>query len=163
MTSPNRVSAAFLDIRTPGGVIMRRWQSRWLHTAVTWEGAEWGYAPLEWSGVSSGGLIDAATAALSLPLLLSLEQDLRTASDGYWIGRLRVYHYAEPDDGPQPPAGMVLVGGPFRGRVVLAGVSDSRLEVTLDAGLIAAGGSRFPPRQTTTALIGTPCELGGGR
>ena len=75
MTSPNRISAAFLDIRTPGGVIMRRWQSRWLHAAVTWEGAEWGYAPFEWSGVSSGGLIDAATVGrLPEPLRGRLEQ-----------------------------------------------------------------------------------------
>ena len=161
MTSPHRISAAFLELSTPGGVVMRRWQSRWVHQAVTWEGLEWVYRPFDWTAVASGGLIDMAAATIGLPLLPSLLADLRLASDGLWIGRLRVYQYPETADGSQPPAGQVLVGGPFRGRVVLSAITATRLEMTLDSGLVAVGSRGFPPGIATTALIGTPCQLGG--
>jgi hypothetical protein len=157
-----RDQGAFLDISTPGGVVMARWQNRWQGQAgVTLEGQTWRYQPLEWSGLSSGGVATSTPASMTLPLLPSARGILQEASREGWRGRLRIYQWAPEDDGPAPSAEMVLIAT-HRGVVTLRSLTPKLLELALDSALLAPDGGRFPPRVATTQLIGVPCVLGEG-
>ena len=57
-----RHQSAFLDLTTPGGLVMARWQNRWQGEPVTFEGAAWRFVPFEWSGLSSGGAASGAAS-----------------------------------------------------------------------------------------------------
>jgi hypothetical protein len=160
-----RDQIALLDLSTTGGITMQRWHSRHGWGAFTWEGQVWSHQPFEHSGISSGGALDEATAALSLPRLPSLEQILRQAHRESWRGRLRVVHW--DDDAVTtgaPPATGAYVMATFRGVLALQGLTLTGIEAALDASLLAGpGGGQFPPTIATSTIIGTPVVLKEGR
>jgi hypothetical protein len=157
-----RDQGAFLDISTPGGIVMARWQNRWQGlSGVTLEGEAWTFQPFDWSGLSSGGVATSTPATLSLPLLPSARAVLQEASREGWRGRLRIYQWAPEDDGPAPSANMVLIAT-HRGVLSLQTLTSTTMEVAIDSALLAPDGGRFPPRAATTQLIGVPCVLGAG-
>lgn len=152
-----RYSAAFLELISPGGETMRRWQSRWQRATVAWEASDWEYCPFEWSGIVAGGSAETATTAFSFPRVPSIEGVLRLAQRQGWTARLRVYHYAEALDGPSPPTGMILMGT-FRGALEVAGANPTEISASI-SGLQSSGSYQFPPRVADSAMIGVPCVL----
>jgi hypothetical protein len=155
-----RGQGAFLDISTPGGVVMARWQSRWQGQGVTFEGALWRFAPFEWSGLSTGGIATSSPATLTLPTLPSLRTVLIDASREAWRGRLRVFQWAPEDDGAAPSVNQLLVAT-HAGTIALESITDTTISALIDSALLAPNGGRFPPTVASTRLIGTPCVLGG--
>ena len=152
-----RYSAALLELISPGGETMRRWQSRWQRATVAWETQAWEYCPFGWSGIVAGGSTETATTALSFPRTPSIEGVLRLAQRQGWTARLRVYHYAESLDGASPPAGMILMGT-FRGALEVAGAKPTEISASI-TGLQSSGSYQFPPRVADSAMIGVPCVL----
>jgi hypothetical protein len=152
----HRYGAAFLDLSSTGGMVHRRWQSRWIHQTITWEALTWDYREFEWAGLSSGAVIDSAPAGLTFAHLSDTADDLRLAHQQQWVGRLRVYHYPDTWAGSGPPTDQVLVGS-YTGTLSLESVSQDVISVALGG---EAGGV-FPPRRADSSLIGLPCELGG--
>lgn len=151
--------AAFLEITSPGGQTLARWQSRWQGLAVTWQGQAWAYTRFEWAGDVSGGTLSESQATLALPMLGEPYSVLRDAAAVNGRGLLKVYHYADDlSDANGPPAeGMVLVGQ-IAGLVGIASVSTTAIGVTLDSGEVRGSGT-FPPRSADVGSIGVPCVL----
>ena len=156
-----RGQGAFLDISTPGGVVMARYQSRWQGQGVTFEGSLWRFAPFEWSGLSTGGIATSSPATLTMPLIPSLRTVLIDAAREAWRGRLRVFQWSSEDDGGAPSANQLLVAT-HAGTIALESISDTTISALIDSALLAPNGGLFPPTVATTLLIGTPCVLGGG-
>jgi hypothetical protein len=155
----SRYSAAFLDLTTPGGIVRRRWQSRWRFEPVTWEGESWAYREFSWAGISSGAVIGASPARLSFPCLGGILSDLQAAHDDGLTGRLRVYHYPDTWTDPGPPASQLPIAS-ISGVVSIESITMEPPVVAITLG--GEFGGMFPPRVADTALIGTPCELGEG-
>jgi hypothetical protein len=155
-----RYAVAFLELRSPNGSTVRRWQSRWEHQSVSWDSATWDYCAFTWSGIVAGGSSENAQTSLGLPRLPSIEKLLRQSQRQLWSGRLRVYHYAEGADVPGgPPASseMILVGS-FRGLLEVSGAGINSIQAGLSAGQ-TTDGPQFPPRLADTAMIGVPCVV----
>jgi len=149
---------AFLELTSSAGEVMARWQSRWIGATVTFEGQAWSYVDLDWDAIASGAQSDASQAALTfvgLPTTLSV---LLEAQENGWRGRLRVYFYPADDDGPSPPASMVLTAS-ARGLVSVASYNMTQIQVSLLSAQIPIGGASFPPRRADQSLIGVPCVL----
>lgn len=151
-------SAAFLDLTSPAGETMARWQSRWIGATVSHEGQPWAYRDFDWDGIPSGAQSDAAQVGLRFIGLPNTLTVLMEAQDNGWSGRLRVYQYPVADDGPSPPGSMVLVGSP-RGLVSIQSISITEIRVSLASAQIARGGAAFPPRTADQSLIGISCVL----
>ena len=161
--SSDRYQFVVLEITTPGGVVMHRWHSRHGWRDVSWDGATWSFQPFEHGGISAGAVVEAATCALSLPRLPTLERIMRQAHREGWRGWLRVYHWDSGDEiGTAPPPEALLMGV-FRGVFSLAGLTLTTMAANLDSSLLAGqGGGQFPPRVASTMMIGTPVVLKGG-
>lgn len=151
-------SAAFLDLTTSAGVVIHRWQSRWIGATVTFESQAWRYIDFDWDAIPSGAQSDSAQVGLSFVLLPSILTSLQEAQEQGLRGRLRIYHYPAADDGPTPPGTMVLVGSP-RGIVQIDSITQTIIKASLASVQIANGGAAFPPRMADQSLIGTPCIL----
>jgi hypothetical protein len=152
----SRVAATFLDLSTPGGIVQRRWQSRWIYQPMTWDGQPWYYRGFDWSGISSGAVIDASPATLSFPMLAGTLRDLERAHEEQWVGRVRAYAYPEGLTITSGPTADTILIGQFSGVLSLTSASQDVISITLGG---EAGGT-FPPRVADSALIGVPCELG---
>lgn len=150
--------AAFLDLTSPGGVVMIRWQSRWIGATVTHEGQGWSYCDFDWDAIASGAMAESSQVGLTFALLPTTMAILQDAHAGGWRGRLRIYHYPAEDDGPTPPVSMVLVGSPG-GVVSIEAITLNSIRVSLASAQLARGGAAFPPRIADQALIGIPCVL----
>lgn len=151
-------SVAFLDLTSASGVVQRRWQSRWVGATVTHEGQTWAYQRFDCDAIPSGAVSDAAQAGLSFTMLPTVLTTLEEGQAAGWRGRLRVYQYPAADDGPAPPASMVLVGSP-RGLLSIESITLNAIRVVLASTQLAGGSGLFPPRRADQALIGIPCEL----
>jgi hypothetical protein len=152
------VPAAFLDLTSASGVVQRRWQSRWVGATVTHEGQAWDYQRFDCDAIPSGAVSDAAQAGLSFTMLPTVLATLEEGQAAGWRGRLRIYHYPAADDGPAPPASMVLVASP-RGLLSIESITLNAIRVVLASTQLAGGSGQFPPRRADQALIGIPCEL----
>ena len=150
-------SVALIDITTPGGVVIARWQSRWPQT-VTWESQPWQFVRFEWDGVASGAAIGTAQSSIRVPLLSSALNTLTVAAEGLYRGRIRAYHYPAADNNPiAPPATMVFVGQ-MEGLVSVESITETLITASVSSGQ-AVVGLTFPPLRTSTDLIGNPCVL----
>jgi len=152
------VSVAFLDLTTPQGATMVRWQSRWIGSTVTHEGQAWSYVDVDWNAVASGAQSDAAQVALTFVGLPSTLALLLEAQDNGWRGRLRVFFYPVEDDGPSPAGSMVQTAS-AQGLVSVQSYNMTQIQVSLISAQIPLGGAAFPPRRADQSLIGIPCVL----
>ena len=150
-------TASFLSLASPGGIVFRRWQSRWDHTEVTWEEQPWQFVDFGWSSLGAGGLAGLGSLAMTFPCLPSLHRDLSEASYGRHRALLRVFHYPEEDDGPTPPESMILVGA-FSGVIGITSITENTISAEVVHTLGAPGGM-LPPRIAITSVIGSPCSL----
>lgn len=133
---------AFLDLTSASGVVQRRWQSRWVGATVTHEGQAWDYQRFDCDAIPSGAVSDAAQAGLSFTMLPTVLATLEEGQAAGWRGRLRIYHYPADDDGPAPPASMVLVASP-RGLLSIESITLNVIRVVLASP--AGGGERAVP------------------
>ena len=155
-----RYTAAFLQLSSPGGGIIKRWQSRWRST-VTFESQQWEPCPFDWTGIVAGGSAEESKTSLQFPRLASIEAILRQAQREAWGGSLRVYHYAEELDGAAPPASGMQLVGTFRGVLEVSG-GNGPPAPRLSAALVSSQSvtnPQFPPRLADTAMIGVPCVV----
>lgn len=152
-----RGQALFVELQDAGQVAtMARWQSFWIDATVTWEGQSWQYQPMDWSGITSGGLSN-DQASLVLPRLPSLQAIMRQALAGPWFATLRVYQFDEALDAGSPQAAQVLVGSCI-GQVISASGTAASLTLSIGSALSPIG-AQFPPVAATDDLIGVPCVL----
>lgn len=154
-------SAPFLDLSTAGGVVVYRWQSRWIGATVSWESQSWEHQRFEFEGLASGGISTAAQVSLRFAMLPAVFAVLRQAHRQNWMGRLRVYQYRAAVNGAGPPAtaSEMVLTGTMAGIISIEQYGATEITVRLSSGQLPRG-DQFPPRRANQALIGHPCILG---
>jgi phage-related protein len=151
-----RAQSQFLRIYS-GSVTYNRWQSYYVNTSVTWEGASWAYQPFDADGITAGKVESESSITVTLPATTNVIESVLTALDEARLVELRMYEFDTILGNATPQAGQNLIAS-YVGEVVGAKGSFTSIEMELGSSLSPVG-AQVPPRKFTTRLIGVPCRL----
>ena len=151
-----RAQSQFLRIYE-GDVTYQRWQSYYVNTSVTWEGAQWMYQPFDADGITAGEVKSESSITITLPATTAVIEAIQTALENARLVELRMYEFDPILGNNAPQAGQTLIAA-YIGEVVGASGTFTTLELELGSSLSPIG-AQVPPRKFTSRLIGVPCKL----
>ena len=140
-----------------GNTTYQRWQSYYVNSSVTWEGASWAYQDFDADGITAGEVQSEASISVTLPATTNVIEVVMQALNEARLAELRLYEFDAILGNSTPQAGQTLIAS-YLGEVV--GVSGGFTQITMELGSsISQVGAQVPPRKFTTKLIGAPCQL----
>ncbi len=140
-----------------GNTTYQRWQSYYVNTSVTWEGAAWSYQPFDADGITAGEVQSESSISIRLPATTNVLDVVLKALNGARLAELRFYEFDTILGNSTPQAGQTLIAS-YLGEVV--GVRGRFTEVEMELGSsLAPVGAQVPPRKFSSKLIGAPCKL----
>jgi len=140
-----------------GNTTYQRWQSYYVNSSVTWEGASWAYQDFDADGITAGEVQSEASISVTLPATTNVMEVVLQALNEARLAELRLYEFDAILGNSTPQAGQTLIAS-YLGEVV--GVSGGFTQITMELGSsISPVGAQVPPRKFTTKLIGAPCQL----
>ena len=151
-----RGQSQFLRIFS-GSTTYQRWQSYYVNTSVTWEGASWTYQPFDADGITAGKVESESSITVTLPATTNVIDSVLTALDEARLVELRMYEFDPILGNSTPHAGQTLIAS-YIGEVVNAKGTFTSIKMELGSSLSPVG-AQVPPRKYTTRLIGVPCRL----
>jgi len=151
-----RGQSQFLRIFS-GDTTYQRWQSYYVNTSVTWEGASWAYQDFDADGITAGEVQSESSISIRLPATANVIEAARKALDEARLAELRLYEFNTLLGNDSPQAGQRLIAS-YLGEVVGAQGSLTSLQLDLGSSLSPVG-AQVPPRKFTSNLIGSPCKL----
>lgn len=151
-----RAQSQFLRIYS-GGITYNRWQSYYVNTSVTWEGASWAYQPFDADGITAGAVESESSINVTLPATTNAIESVLAALNEARLVELRVYEFNTILGNSTPQAGQQLIAS-YIGEVVSASGTFTSIVMELGSSL-APVGAQVPPRKFTSRLIGVPCRL----
>lgn len=151
-----RAQSQFLRIFS-GATTYQRWQSYYVNTSVTWDGASWAYQEFDADGITAGEVQAESSISIRLPATTNVIEAARQALDEARLVELQLFEF-DPLLGSTPTAtGQRLIAS-YLGEVV--GVQGSLTSLQLNLGSsVSPIGAQMPPRKFSTKLIGNPCQL----
>ena len=151
-----RGQSQFLRIFS-GNTTYQRWQSYYVNTSVTWDGASWAYQDFDADGITAGEVQSESSISVTLPATTNVMEVVLQALNEARLAELQIYEFDTTLGNSTPQAGQTLIAS-YLGEVV--GVSGSFTQITMELGSsISPVGAQVPPRKFTTKLIGAPCQL----
>jgi hypothetical protein len=151
-----RAQAQYLRIFS-GSTTYQRWQSYYVNTNVTWQGATWAYQPFDADGITAGEVQSESSISIQLPATTNVVEVVLQALNEARLAELRLYEFDTLLGNSAPQTGQRLIAS-YLGEVV--GVQGSFTSIQLELGSsISPVGAQVPPRTYTTRLIGAPCKL----
>lgn len=141
------------------GIIHRRWQSKYINSAVMWDGGLWGFLDFDCDGLVDGADSDEGGLSITLPATPDVIASIKDALRLSRLAEITVYEFDELQPGATiaPLANQVLVAS-YAGEVV--GASGVMESMTIELGSsLSPIGAQIPPRMFTSRLIGVPCKL----
>lgn len=151
-----RAQSQYLRIYS-GTVTYERWQSYYVNTNVTWEGASWAYQSFDADGITAGEVESESSITVTLPATTNVISSVLTALDEARLVELRMYEFDTILGNSAPQADQNLIAS-YIGEVVGAQGSFTSIAMELGSAL-APVGAQVPPRKFSTRLIGAPCKL----
>ncbi len=151
-----RAQSQYLRIYS-GSVTYNRWQSYYVNTNVTWEGASWAYQPFDADGITAGNVESESSITVTLPATTNVIDSVLAALDEARLVELRMYEFDTILGNASPQADQNLIAS-YIGEVVGASGSFTSIEMELGSSLSPVG-AQVPPRKFSTRLIGVPCQL----
>lgn len=151
-----RAQAQYLRIFS-GSTTYQRWQSYYVNTSVTYDGAVWDYQPFDADGITAGEVQSESSISLQLPATTNAIQVALQALNEARLADLQVYEFDTLLGNATPQSGQSLIAS-YLGEVV--NVSGSLTSVGIDLGSsLSPIGAQVPSRSFTSKLIGSPCKL----
>ena len=140
-----------------GAATYQRWQSYYVNTSVTWEGASWAYQEFDADGITAGEVQSEASISVRLPATTNVIEAALKALEEARLAELRMYEFDTLLGNSSPQAGQRLIAS-YLGEVV--GVQGSLTSLQLNLGSsVSPVGAKIPPRTYSTRLVGAPCKL----
>ena len=140
-----------------GSTTYQRWQSYYVNTNVTWDGATWSYQAFDTDGITAGEVESESSISVRLPATTGVMDVVLQALDEARLAELRFYEFDTTLGNSAPQAGQTLIAS-YLGEVV--GVSGSFTEIQVELGSsLAPVGAQIPPRKFSTQLVGATCKL----
>lgn len=140
-----------------GSTTYQRWQSYYVNTSVTYDGAVWAYQPFDADGITAGEVQSEASISVRLPATTNVIEVTLQALDEARLAELKLYEFDTLLGNSTPQPGQRLIAS-YIGEVVGASGSFTLIEMELGSSLSPVG-AQVPPRTFTTTLIGAPCQL----
>jgi hypothetical protein len=151
-----RAQSQFLRIFS-GSTTYQRWQSYYVNSSVTWEGASWSYQAFDADGITAGEVQSESSITVRLPATTTvIDAILKALEDGRLV-ELRMYEFDTLLGNSTPQASQSLIAS-YLGEVVNVQGSFTALDVELGSSLSPVG-AQVPPRKFSTRLCGAPCKL----
>lgn len=151
-----RAQSQYLRIYS-GATTYHRWQSYYVNTSVTWEGASWAYKAFDADGITAGGVESEESITVSLPALTTVIDAAEAALNGSRLVELRMYEFDTLLGNVTPQLNQTLIAT-YIGEVVGLRATLTSIDMELGSALSPVG-AQVPPRKFTTQLIGVPCRL----
>jgi hypothetical protein len=140
-----------------GNTTYQRWQSYYVNTSVTWEGAAWSYQPFDADGITAGEVQSESSISIRLPATTNVIEVVLQALDESRLAELQFYEFDTILGNSTPQTGQTLIAS-YLGEVV--GVKGGFTEIELELGSsLAPVGAQVPPRTYSSRLVGAPCKL----
>lgn len=151
-----RGQSQFLRIFS-GSTTYQRWQSYYVNTSVTWEGASWAYQPFDADGITAGEVQSESSISITLPATTNVMEVVLQALNEARLAELRLYEFDTLNGNSAPQTAQTLIAS-YLGEVV--GVQGSFTSIQMELGSsLSPVGAQVPPRTFSTILIGAPCKL----
>ena len=152
-----RGQSQFLRIFS-GNTTYQRWQSYYVNTSVTWDGASWAYQDFDADGITAGEVQSESSISITLPATTNVMEVVLQALNEARLAELQIYEFDTLLGNSTPQAaGQTLIAS-YLGEVV--GVSGGFTSIQMQLGSsLSPVGAQVPPRKFTTKLIGTPCQI----
>jgi hypothetical protein len=151
-----RAQAQYLRIFS-GSTTYQRWQSYYVNTSVTYDGAVWAYQPFDADGITAGEVQSEASISVTLPATTNVMEVVLQALNEARLAELQVYEFDTILGNSTPQTGQTLIAS-YLGEVV--GVSGGFTSIQMQLGSsLSPVGAQVPPRTFSTRLIGAPCKL----
>lgn len=151
-----RGQSQFLRIFS-GSTTYQRWQSYYVNTSVTWEGASWAYQPFDADGITAGEVQSESSITVRVPATTNVIEVVLQALDEGRLVELRLYEFDTILGNSAPQAAQSLIAS-YLGEVVGVQGSFTSLNIELGSSLSPVG-AQVPPRKFSTRLCGAPCKL----
>lgn len=151
-----RGQSQFLRIFS-GSTTYQRWQSYYVNTSVTWEGASWSYQPFDADGITAGEVQSESSITVRVPATTNVIEVVLQALDEGRLVELRLYEFDTILGNSAPQAAQSLIAS-YLGEVVGVQGSFTSLNIELGSSLSPVG-AQVPPRKFSTRLCGAPCKL----
>jgi len=134
-----------------------RWQSFYVNQSVTWDGASWSYHPFVINAFTGSAGAPGSNLSIEIPATKQAVEAFNYGLGLNWLCEVKLYEFDAKLTQAAPPAGQTLIASVI-GEIIAVSGSFTLLEVTLGSGL-APIGAQVPPRNYTTALVGTPLKI----
>ena len=151
-----RAQAQYLRIFL-GSTTYQRWQSYYVNTNVTYDGAVWAYQPFDADGITAGEVQSESSISVQLPATANAVEVAVQALNEARLAELQIYEFDTLLGNSTPQAGQTLIAS-YLGEVVNVSGSFTSIEMQLGSSLSPVG-AQVPPRSFTSKLIGSPCKL----
>jgi hypothetical protein len=151
-----RAQSQYLRIFS-GSTTYQRWQSYYVNTSVSYDGAVWAYQPFDIDGITAGEVQSEASISVRLPATTNAIEVALQALDEARLAELRLYEFDTLLGNSTPQAGQTLIAS-YLGEVVNVSGTFSSISLELGSSLSPIG-AQVPPRLFSTSLIGAPCQL----
>ena len=151
-----RAQAQYLRIFS-GTTTYQRWQSYYVNTSVTYDGAVWAYQPFDADGITAGEVQSEASISVRLPATTNAIEVALQALDEARLAELQLYEFDTLLGNSTPQAAQSLIAS-YIGEVV--GISGSFTQLSMELGSsLSPIGAQVPPRTFSSQLVGAPCKL----
>ena len=151
-----RAQAQYLRIFS-GSTTYQRWQSYYVNTSVSYDGAVWAYQPFDADGITAGEVQSETSISVRLPATTNAIEVALQALDEARLAELRLYEFDTLLGNSTPQDGQTLSAS-YLGEVVNVSGTFSSILLELGSSLSPIG-AQVPPRLFSTSLIGAPCQL----
>ena len=151
-----RAQAQYLRIFS-GSTTYQRWQSYYVNTSVSYDGAVWAYQPFDADGITAGEVQSETSISVRLPATTNAIEVALQALDEARLAELRLYEFDTLLGNSTPQDGQTLIAS-YLGEVVNVSGTFSSILLELGSSLSPIG-AQVPPRLFSTSLIGAPCQL----
>jgi hypothetical protein len=151
-----RAQSQYLRIFS-GSTTYQRWQSYYVNTSVTYDGAVWAYQPFDADGITAGEVQSESSISVRLPATTNVTEVVLQALNEARLAELQLYEFDTLLGNSFPQSGQTLIAS-YLGEVVGVSGSFTLIEMELGSSLSPVG-AQVPPRTFSTRLIGAPCKL----
>lgn len=147
----------YLRLFDAAGTTYARWQSYYIDTAVSWQGASWQFQQFAADGLTDGTADDGDSITIQAPATNVIIEAFQNALAAGWLAELLIYQFDPLINNSTPQGGQTLIGG-YVGQAVAAKATMTSFALVLGSAL-APVGAQVPPRKLTTLLMGQGCRL----
>lgn len=151
-----RAQASYFRVYS-GATTYVRWQSYYVNKSVTLSGASYEYFPFECSGVSETSAFGAQSMTVTMPATERARDVLQDALYSERLCEVKVYEFNGILGQDVPVSSQVLIVD-FVGKIRKMSGSFTSIEIEIGIPLSPVG-SQIPPRNYTSALVGSPMRI----